>query len=61
MDKTEAQAVINYLQKKGMTSKEIHEDMVHIFTENTPSDATVTKWAAEFKEAGTAEKLTLGQ
>ena len=49
MDKAEARAVINYLQKKGITPKEIHEDMVRIFAEDSPPNTTVKRWAAEFK------------
>ena len=49
MDKAEARAVIKYLQKKGMTPKEIHEDMVQILAEDSPSYETVKKWAAELK------------
>lgn len=49
MDKRETRAVIKYLQKKGMTPKEIHEDMVQTLAEDSPSYATVKKWAAEFK------------
>ena len=50
MDKTEACTVINYLQKKGITLKEIHEDMIQILVENSPSNVTVKKLAAEFKQ-----------
>ena len=49
MDKTEARAVIKYLQKKGMTPKEIHEDMVKTLDDDSPSYSTIKKWAAEFK------------
>ena len=51
MDEVEARAIINYLQKKkkGITPKEIHEDMVRIFAEDSPPYTTVKKWAAKFK------------
>ena len=42
-------AVIKYPQKKSMAHKEIHENVVQIFTVDSPSYATVKKWAAEFK------------
>ena len=50
IDKTEARAVIKYLQKKGMTPKEIHEDMVQTLDDDSPSYSTIKKWAAEFKQ-----------
>ena len=34
---------------KCITPKEIHEDMVQIFDEDSPSNAIVKKWGAEFK------------
>jgi transposase len=49
MDKTEARAVIKYLQKKGMTPKEIHEDMVKTLDDDSPSYSTIKRWAADFK------------
>ena len=49
-DKIEAQAVIQYLQKKDITSKEIHEDMVQILSEDSLSSVTVKKWAIEFEQ-----------
>ena len=33
-----------------MTPKEIHDDMVQTLAEDSPSYATVKKWAAEFKQ-----------
>ena len=49
MDKAEVRAVIKYLQKKSMTPKEIHEDRMQIFADNSLSNATVKKWAVKFK------------
>ena len=49
MDKKEARSVIKHLQKKGMSPKEIHEDMVQTLGEDSPSYSTIKKWAAEFK------------
>ena len=46
--KTEARVDIRYLQKKGITPKYIHDDMLQIFAEDTPSYTTVTKLAAGF-------------
>ena len=42
-------AVIKYLCKKGNTPKEIHEDFMKTFGNESPSYSTVKKWAAEFK------------
>ncbi|XP_078671015.1 histone-lysine N-methyltransferase SETMAR-like [Branchiostoma floridae x Branchiostoma belcheri] len=49
MEAVEARAVIKYLHKKGMTPKEIHEDMMKTFGDDCPSYSTVKKWAASFK------------
>ena len=56
MDKTETRAVIKFLQKKGMTPKEIHADMVQTLAEASPSYATVKKWAAEFRRGRNSTK-----
>ena len=48
-DNINHRAVIRYLGLKGLTPKEIHEDMVIILGENTPSYSMVKKWDAEFK------------
>ena len=39
--KTEVQAVTKHLLKKGMTTKEIHEDMVQIYADDFLSYASV--------------------
>lgn len=49
MDKIEQRAVIKYLCKKSLTSKEIHNDMNTTLGESAPSYTTVKKWTAEFK------------
>ena len=49
MDKTETRTVIKYMKKKSMTLKEIHEDVVQILTDYSPSYAIEKKWAVEFK------------
>ncbi|UYV70185.1 hypothetical protein LAZ67_7002111 [Cordylochernes scorpioides] len=42
-------ALIKYLCKKGMSPKEIYEDMVDTLREDAPSYSTVKKWVAAFK------------
>ena len=49
MDNISHRAVIRYLGLKGLTSKEIHEDLVVKLGENAPSQSMVKKWDAEFK------------
>ena len=61
MDKTKAGAVVNYQQKKGATTKEIHEDMVQILSEESPSYVTVNSWLRNAHGAGLEQKMTLGQ
>ncbi|UYV65562.1 hypothetical protein LAZ67_3004702 [Cordylochernes scorpioides] len=45
----EIRAVIKYLCKKGMSPKEIYEDMVDTLREDNPSYSTVKNWVAAFK------------
>ncbi|XP_036358546.1 uncharacterized protein LOC115210603 [Octopus sinensis] len=49
MEKTGYRAVIKYLNLKGTTPSEIHEDMVRTLTDNAPSYATVKHRVNEFK------------
>ncbi|XP_041349335.1 protein GVQW3-like [Gigantopelta aegis] len=49
MDNISHGTVIRYLGLKGLTPKEIHEDMVVTLGEDAPSYSMVKKWAAEFK------------
>ena len=49
MDKIWHRGVIRYLQKKGLTTKKIHTDMVSTLGDDVPALSTVKKWAAEFK------------
>lgn len=49
MDKIWHRGVIKYLQKKGLTPKDIHADMVATLGDDAPALSTVKKWAAEFK------------
>ena len=52
MDKTESRAVIKYLHRKGMKTKEIHDDMVKTFVEDSPRYSTVKKWLADAQMEG---------
>ncbi|UYV84883.1 hypothetical protein LAZ67_X003862 [Cordylochernes scorpioides] len=45
----EIRAVMKYLCKKGISPKEIYEDMVDTLREDAPSYSTVKKWVAAFK------------
>ena len=54
MDKVEVRAVIKYFFKKGMSLKEIHDDFIKTLWDESPSDSTVKKWAAEFRRRGRA-------
>ena len=49
MDKISHHAVIRYLRLKGLTPKEIHENMVVTLWEDAPLQSMVKKWAAKFK------------
>ena len=49
MDKIWHHGVIRYLQKKGLTTKEIYADMVSTLGDDAPALSSVKKWAAEFK------------
>ena len=49
MDNISHCVVIRYLGLKGLTHKEIHEDMVVKLGENAPLYSMMKKWAAEFK------------
>ena len=49
MDKIWHRGVIKYLQKKGLTPKDIHADMVATLGDDAPALSTTQKWAAEFK------------
>ena len=49
MEKIEYRAVIKYLNLKGLTPTQIHDDMVIILGDDAPSFATVKRWVADFK------------
>ena len=49
IDNIDHRAVILYLGHKGLTPKEIHEDMTVTIGENAHSYSMVKKWDVEFK------------
>ena len=49
MEKNEKRAVIKYLNMKGLSPQQIHEDMKQVLVDNTPSQTTVYRWVAELK------------
>ena len=49
MDNARLHAVIQCLDLKNLSSKEVHEDMVATLGEGTPSLSMVRKWITEFK------------
>ena len=49
MDKISEKAVFQYLHKKGLTPKDIHNDMVATLGKDAPSYATVKRYVVEFK------------
>ena len=57
MDKIWHRGVIRYLQKKGLTTKEIHADMVSTLGDDALALSTVKKWAAKSREGGRALKM----
>ena len=49
IDKIWHRGIVKYLQKKGLTPREIHADMVNTLGDDAPGLLTMQKWAAEFK------------
>jgi len=49
MEKIEKHAVIKYLFIKGMSTKEIYDDMFVTLGDDSPSYSAVKNWVAEFK------------
>ncbi len=47
--KMEHRAVIKFLTLEGVIPKEINDRMVTVYGEESPSSATVKRWALEFK------------
>lgn len=54
MEKLAKRGVIQYLFKKGLSGKEIFDDMVNVLGTDAPSYATVKNWVAEFKRGRTS-------
>ena len=59
MDHISHHAVIRYLGLKGLTPKEVYEDMVVTLGKNVPSYSVVKKWDAEFKRGSFIWKTTV--
>jgi [histone H3]-lysine36 N-dimethyltransferase SETMAR len=49
MEKNELRCVIKYLQKKGMTPTEIHQDILNVLGEDAISYQVVKNWSRQFK------------
>jgi len=49
MDRNEKRAVIKYLTLKGLSAVEISTELNSVLRDNTPSDATIYRWIAEFQ------------
>ena len=49
MDRNEKRAVIKYLSLKGLSAVEISTELNSVLRDNTPSDATIYRWIAEFQ------------
>ena len=47
--KIEYRVVIKFLTKEGVSQQNIHERLVNVYQDLSPSYRTVKKWAAEFK------------
>ena len=50
IDKIWQRGIIKYLQKKGLTPKDIHAHIVATLGNDAPALSTVKKWEAEFKK-----------
>ena len=61
MDKIWHRGVIRYLQKKGLTTKEIHIDMVSTLGDDAPALSTVKKWEQISRGGGRALKMIRDQ
>ena len=49
MEPSEYRAVIKYLMKKQLNTKQIHEELVSTYHDASPSYSTVKRWCHEFK------------
>ena len=47
--KFEHRVVIKFLTKEGVSPQNIHERLVNVYQDQSPSYSTVKNWAAEFK------------
>ncbi len=54
MDVAEKRAVIKHLLKKGMNTKEIHNDMLETLDNDCPSYTMIKKWILLFKQGRTS-------
>ena len=52
MDRVGQCAVIKNRSLKGLTSRQVHENMVSTLGDPAPSYATIKKWAAKFRRVG---------
>ena len=52
--------VIRYLQRKGLTTKEIRTDMVSTLGDDASALSTVQKWAAKFKRESLEDDMRSG-
>ena len=54
MEKIEHRAVIKFLFLEGVAPKEIHERMLKVYNDCSPTIRTVERWVAEFKRGRTS-------
>lgn len=54
MEKIEYRAVIKFLFLEGVAPKEIHERMLKVYNDCSPTIRTVERWVAEFKRGRTS-------
>lgn len=54
MEKVELRAIIKYFDKKGLSPKQIHEELVETLRDKAPSYSMVKTWCADFKRGRTS-------
>lgn len=54
MEKIKYRAVIEFLFLEGLRAKDIHERILRVYKDATPSISTVERWVAEFKRGRTS-------
>lgn len=54
MEKLAKRGAIQYLFKKGLSAKEIRDDMVNVLGDDAPSYTQVKFWVGEFKRGRTS-------